>query len=79
MHFTHYNDDCYIEYVTRVNGPDDKWHDSGEGDGGGNNGGGGIHKTRTLSASRALKKAARVDDLCVVIVISVRGGGNELA
>ena len=28
MHFTHYNDDCYIEYVTRVNGPDDKWHDN---------------------------------------------------
>ena len=28
MHFTHYNDDCYIEYVTRVNGPDDKWHDT---------------------------------------------------
>ena len=27
MYFTHYNDDCYIEYVTRVNGPDDKWHD----------------------------------------------------
>ena len=28
VHFTHYNDDCYIEYVTRVNGPDDKWHDT---------------------------------------------------
>ena len=27
MHFTHYNDDFYIEYGTRVNGPDDKWHD----------------------------------------------------
>ena len=30
MHFTHYNDDCYIEYVTRVNGPDDKRHDNVE-------------------------------------------------
>ena len=28
MHFTHYNDDFYIEYVIRVNGPDDKWHDN---------------------------------------------------
>ena len=28
MQFTHYNDDCYIEYGTRVNGPDDKWHDN---------------------------------------------------
>ena len=28
MQVTHYNDDCYIEYGTRVNGPDDKWHDN---------------------------------------------------
>ena len=24
VHFTNYNDDFYIEYVTRVNGPDGK-------------------------------------------------------
>ena len=28
MQVPHYNDDCYIEYGTRVNGPDDKWHDN---------------------------------------------------
>ena len=28
VHGTHYNDNCYIEYFTRVNGPDDERHDT---------------------------------------------------